>query len=593
MSRKGARKGKDWLRIASAIVLASFIVLTLLLTTPVEAGDEDTPSSELLLRFKPGTSERSKKKVLTSLGLEVRDEVPEIQLLVVRIPRNDLQNVKSALSRNLMIDFVEQNCWVSPSAVPNDEYYLLQWHLEKIGAPEAWDVSLGDPNVIIAVLDSGVDPEHPDLAAKLLPGYNFYDSNYDTGDVYGHGTKVAGVAAALTNNVVGVASMGWRVSILPVRVTDVNGYTSYSLLAKGLVYAADRGAKAATMSFRIFGGHALSSAAKYFMDKGGLVVAAGGNTGSYQSDLDNPYIISVSATTSSDSLATFSTYGQYIDLSAPGVGIYTTIRGGGYGRVSGTSFSTPLTAGLVALVFSANPSLAPDQVEHILESTAVDLGEPSYDIYYGWGRIDTSKALKAAVGAAPPRDTTPPTVVITSPLNGATVSGGITVSVDASDDVAITKVELHKDGGLFAVDFDPPWEFYWDTTSDFDGPHTLAAKAYDTSNNVGESNLVTVNVYNAVADRTPPAVSVNYPSDGVKVSGFVDISVSASDKSGVSKVEFYIDDKLRGTVYSPPYTYRWNTKFVKDGWHAIRVRAYDGVGNSAEASVRVIVSNRK
>lgn len=250
------------------------------------------------------------------------------------------------------------------------------------------------------MLDSGVDLEHPDLAGKVLPGYNFYDNNCDVRDVSGHGTAVAGVAAAATNNSVGVAAIGWHCSILPVRVTDPNGYTSYSLLAKGLTYAADRGAKVAVVSFGIFGGQDLSSAAKYFMDKGGLVVASGGNTGSYCDDPDNPYIVSVSGTTSDD--RSWGTYGPYIDLSAPCSAIYTTINGGGYGNVGGTSFSAPLTAGLIGLIFSANPSLAPNQVEQILKSTAVDLGDPGYDVYYGWGRINASKALKATVGSTPP-----------------------------------------------------------------------------------------------------------------------------------------------------------------------------------------------
>lgn len=337
---------------------------------------------------------------LSSLGLEIVDEIPQIEVLVVSVPQEALPRVKSALSRNPMIDFVKENLKLSPSAIPNDKYYGFQWHLKKVEAPDAWDISSGDPTVVIAVLDSGVDLEHPDLACKVLPGYNFYDNNCDVRDVSGHGTAVAGVAAAATNNSLGVAAIGWHCSILPVRVTDPNGYTSYSLLAKGLTYAADRGAKVAVVSFGIFGGQDLSSAAKYFMDKGGLVVASGGNTGSYCDDPNNPYIVSVSGTTSDD--RSWGTYGPYIDLSAPCSAIYTTINGGGYGNVGGTSFSAPLTAGLIGLIFSANPSLAPNQVEQILKSTAVDLGDPGYDVYYGWGRINASKALKATVGSTHP-----------------------------------------------------------------------------------------------------------------------------------------------------------------------------------------------
>jgi thermitase len=578
--------------------LREIAVLVLAITTTLAVLDislvfGDPDKGELLLRFKPGASERSKGELLTSLGLEIVDQIPQIQTLVIRVPENTISQVTSALSHNPMIDFVEENRQVPPSAIPNDPYYSAQWHLTRIEAPNAWDISLGDNRVTIAILDSGVDPNHPDLAARLLTGYNFYDSNYNTSDIYGHGTKVAGVAAAITNNTVGVSAIAWQSSILPVRVTDTQGYTFYSLLAKGLIYAADNGAKSATISFLIYGGHALSSAAKYFMDRGGLVVGAGGNTGSYYNDSDNPYIISVSATTSTDSVATFSTYGPYIDLAAPGASIYTTLRGGGYSTVSGTSFSAPLTAGLTTLMFSANPSLTPTQVEQILKSTAVDLGDLGYDIHYGWGRIDASKALRAVVGITPIEDSDPPKVAITSPLDGATVSGGITVEVDASDNVGISRVELYKDGCLFATDVDSPYGFYWDTNNDPDGVHDLQAKAYDISNNVGESNGVSVSVANKGRDSNPPIVNIIYPQNESKVSGKVKIMVSASDDLGINKIEFYINNKLVATDSEYPYEYQWNSKTVKDGEYWITASASDTSGNSAETKIRIYVSNRK
>lgn len=577
------------IKTITVLILAFTITLVIPSISPIFGTSE---KSELLLRFKPGVSERSKGKLLTSFGLEVVDEIPQIQTLIIRVPENAISQVKTALSRNPMIDFVEENRQVPPAVIPNDTYYGAQWHLTKIEAPNAWDTSLGDNNIIIAILDSGVDPNHPDLAARLLSGYNFYDNNHNTSDVYGHGTKVAGVAAAITNNTLGVSAIAWQCSILPVRVTNTDGYTSYSLLAKGLIYAADNGAKSATISFRIYGGHALSGAAKYFMDKGGLVVGAGGNTGSYYNDPDNPYIISVSATTSTDSLATFSTYGPYIDLAAPGRSIYTTIKGGGYGSASGTSFSTPLTAGLIALMFSANPALTPTQAEQILKSTAVDLGEPGYDIYYGWGRINASKALREATGISPPPDTTPPNVIITYPKDGATVSGNIIITADASDDVAVSKVELYRDGTLYATDFDAPYEFYWDTKSESDGVHTLLAKAYDKSNNIAKSNIVSVIVANP-KDTNPPALSIISPQNGSTISGMIEILVSAWDESGISKIEFYINGNLKATDFEYPHVYRWNTRSVKDGWYWITVKAYDNTANLSETKIRVYISNRK
>ena len=583
------REKKKPLRACSLIL--NFAILAWLFITPmlgltISLGNL---SDELLIKFKPGVSEQYKLELFNSLGLEIKDEIPQTQVFIASAS----QNIKSKLLSNPLIDFVEEDFRIPPSIIPNDQYYSSEWHLEKISAPEAWDISKGDSNIIIAVLDSGVDPNHPDLSSKLLQGYNFYDNNYNTTDVYGHGTKVAGVAAALTNNVIGVSSIGWQCSILPLRVTDTNGYAYSSLLAKALIYAADRGAKVAVISFAIFGGSMISDAAKYFMDKGGLVIAAGGNDNTYHSDPDNPYIISVSATTSSDSRASFSSYGPYIDLSAPGSGIYTTIRGGSYGSVSGTSFSAPLTAGLAALIFSANPSLNPIQVEQIMKSTAVDLGDPGYDVYYGYGRIDALRALAQASNLVIYKDTEPPSVTITYPSDGIMVSGSITINVDAYDNDCVSRVELYKDGILYATDNTAPFSFYWDTSNESNGYHTLMAKAYDTSNNIGESNMVKVNVANEInGDGTLPIVKITRPINGSKVSNRIKISASASDESGIDRVEFYVDRNLISVDYSNPYNCYWDTKSVSNGWHTITVRAYDKFGNYADANIMVNVYNR-
>jgi hypothetical protein len=267
--------------------------------------------------------------------------------------------------------------------------------------------------------------------------------------------------------------------------------------------------------------------------------------------------------------------------------------GGGYGSVSGTSFSAPLTAGLVALIFSANPSLTPTEVEQIMKSTALDLGDPGYDVYYGYGRIDASRALIQASGFVTYRDMEPPSVVINYPNYGMVISGSITVSIDAYDNDCVSRVELYKDGVLYAVDNTAPFSFYWDTNDEFNGIHTLTAKACDASNNMGESNTVTVNVSNEISgDGTLPIVKITNPKDRSKVSGSVKICASASDESGISKVEFYVDGTLIGTDYGYPYYYYWNTKSVSNGWHTITVRAYDNFGTYADASITVNVYNR-
>ncbi|NWG09588.1 MAG: Ig-like domain-containing protein, partial [Nitrososphaerales archaeon] len=171
--------------------------------------------------------------------------------------------------------------------------------------------------------------------------------------------------------------------------------------------------------------------------------------------------------------------------------------------------------------------------------------------------------------------------------------GSVTISVDAYDNDCVSRVELYKDGVLYAMDNTTPFSFYWDTISESNGDYTLTAKAYDASNNMGESNTVTVNVSNEISgDGTLPIVKITRPRDGSKVSGSVKIYASASDESGISKVEFYVDGSLIGTDYSYPYNYYWNTKSVSNGWHTITVRAYDNFGTYADVSVTVNVYNR-
>ncbi len=554
-------------------------------------------NSQLLLRFKPGVPEGAKTSLVRLLGLRVVDYVQQIDVYVVSAPDEKLRLLEPILRASPLIDLVEVDHPVAASRVPGDPYYSVQWHLQKIGCPSAWDISTGSSNVIIAVIDSGVDPSHPDLAGKLLPGWNFYDNNDDTSDLYGHGTKVAGVVAAVTNNGVGVAGVAWNCTILPVRVTSSRGYTTPSLLSRGLIYAADRGARVAVVSFHVFGNSVVSSAAKYFVDRGGVVVAAAGNTGKYESYGDDPYVISVSATTNSDAIASFSSYGPYVDLSAPGSGIYTTFKGG-YGAVSGTSFSAPIVAGVAALMLSVNPSLTPAQVEQILESTAVDIGDPGYDVYYGWGRVDAYAALKAALEASSSScsmDAMPPSVEIVYPADGEAVSGSITVRVEASDDRGISKVELYKNGELFAVDPDPPYEFHWNTTDDADGAYALTARAYDMAGNAGASNNITVTVSNSprdadeAFDSAPPTVKIIKPLNEQVVAKSAQIVVSASDDSGIDRMELCVGGSVIAVLCAEPYACAWDAGPVKDGRHMVTAKAYDIHGKCSEDSMSVCV----
>ena len=300
-------------------------------------------------------------------------------------------------------------------------------------------------------------------------------------------------------------------------------------------------------------------------------------------------MITVSATDSNDVLAGWSSYGSMVSISAPGVGIWTTSSDGTYRSASGTSFASPIVAGVVALVMSANPALSSSQVESLLFSTATDLGAAGKDIYYGYGRVDANAAVLAAKSATN-SDLQAPSVSIGAPTAGSTVSGLALVDVGASDNVGVTKVELRVNGSVVASDVVAPFQFSWDTTQSGNGSATLTAVAYDAAGNSKTSTAAPVNVANnVVADTTPPVVSISNPTNGAKIGGNVSVTVAASDNSGSAGISqtLYIDGVLKSTGTGATLAYRWNTRKEAAGTHTIQVVAQDAAGNRATNSVAV------
>jgi subtilisin family serine protease len=172
--------------------------------------------------------------------------------------------------------------------IPDDPWNLDEWALLEIAAPSPWAITSGSSAITIAIIDTGVDASHEDLALKLIPGRNIYDNNSDTSDVFGHGAKVAGASAASSNNAMGVASVAWGCRVMAVRVSAADGTASYSNIASGLAWAADHGAHVANISYIVSGSSTVTSAARYFQSKGGVVTVSAGNNGAFDSLADNP-----------------------------------------------------------------------------------------------------------------------------------------------------------------------------------------------------------------------------------------------------------------------------------------------------------------
>jgi thermitase len=494
------------------------------------------------------------------------------------------------LARHPLLKTAELDRAIPVAAVANDPQAASAWHLGKIGAGAAWDTTQG-AGVTIAIIDSGVDESHPDLAAQLVPGWNFYDNNATTTDVHGHGTAVAGAAAATTNNAVGVASVAGQARIMPLRVADSTGYAYYSKIASAITYAADRGVRVANASFiGAAGSSSIQSAAAYMKSKGGLVFVCAGNNGIDEGFAPSTSLIAVSATDSADVKTSWSSYGSFVALSAPGLGILTTNRGGGYGSWWGTSFASPISSAVAALVMSAKPSLSSSDVERVLFSTAVDLGAAGRDGQYGHGRVNAAAAVAAALGTGSTADSLAPSLAVPAPLDGSVVTGQIPVDVSATDNVGVAKVELRVNGSLVGTDTTAPYGFSWDTTKLANGNATLAVTAYDAAGNAA-SQSVGVTVSNVVAvDTTPPVVTVLSPGNGSSIVGTsVTVSASASDNAGAAGITqtLYIDGKVVASATGGSLSYKWNTRKLSAGTHTVQVVARDATGNTGGASIQV------
>jgi subtilisin family serine protease len=302
------------------------------------------------------------------------------------------------------IRYAEPNYRRASTLLPNDPLFDRQATLSNIRAPEAWEISTGTA-IPIAILDTGVSPTHLDLKNKLLPGYDFLNRDSDPRDDDGHGTYTAGVAAAESNNALGVSGICWGCPIMPIKVLNRRGQGDDATIAEGIRWATDNGARIINMSL---GGpedtSVLRDAVAYATERGVLVVAASGN-GQADGNLPSypaayPNVLAVSATRNDDTIAGFATTGGFVDIAAPGAGVFSTTwsvtTSDSYGLGSGTSAACPQVAAAAGLVLSVRSDLRPDQLSDILGLGADDQGVPGRDPEYGYGRLNIRRSLEIA-----------------------------------------------------------------------------------------------------------------------------------------------------------------------------------------------------
>lgn len=392
------------------------------------------PTGKLIVKLRPGQTLRMKQ----GFGAKATNEIPALNMYSVELPAGkSAADLKKELGAS--VEYIEQDVTITladgldtlvgsndaktteAKSPFNDPQASEQWAIGVTQQAEAIAaVKGGTKETVIAIVDTGVDLTHPDLKDKLVKGYNATGVSGLFGlgsakDDNGHGTHCAGIAAAITNNGVGVAGMAPNVKIMPVRVLAGPGSGSLMSVAKGIVWAADHGADVISLSLGGAGTmQSLGDAVEHALKKNSVVIAAMGNSGHQGNPISYPAaypgVISVGATDAQDNIAVFSSFNKYCSVSSPGVKIFNTTptydvwltknsKGAitkNYGYMSGTSMATPLVAGLAGLIRSKHPNLSPAKVKEILEKSADKVPAMAGETWtekFGHGRINALKAV--------------------------------------------------------------------------------------------------------------------------------------------------------------------------------------------------------
>lgn len=404
-------------RLISRIPLAiSVILLAALASSQLMAAYKP---GEVLVRYKAG---KRPTEAAAAVGGTAIAQIDQIRTQLVKLPGGlSVEDAVKRLRADPNVEYAGPNHIVYICLEPNDEWFLffdilyMQWGLYSdsypdagIDAPDAWDITTGGSDVTIAIVDTGVYRNHEDLWSKIVPGRNVISgANPDSvDDDHGHGTFIAGIAAAQTNNTIGVAGVSWGAMIMPIKALDYNGYGTEADAAAGIIWAADHGAKIINMSF---GGYddmpVEEDAVAYAWNAGCVLVGASGNDGASQDFFPAAYdqVIATGASneygercTDADWGEGGSNYGSYLDVMAPGNEIMSTYwdtSGGSYNFASGTSAAAPFVSGTAALLMSHQPTWTNLEIVNQIKLTCKDMETTGWDEFTGWGLISAYRAL--------------------------------------------------------------------------------------------------------------------------------------------------------------------------------------------------------
>ncbi len=382
--------------------------------------DSKGESSKLInIRLKKSLTQKEIDKIAFKYDAKVKRYIKAINLLTIET-NGTQKNKVGIFTTDPAIKTLEPALKVTldpvtlvdPITPPNDLSKTLndpmlgeQYSMKTMNIEEAWKINSGNPKIKIAILDTGIDLNHPDLKDKIVAGRNIADPTKPPLDDNGHGTHCAGIAAATSNNNEGGIGVGGKCSIMPVKILNFGSGTD-DIISEGIVWAADNGANVMSMSIGIYrSSKPIEDALKYALDKGvSISASAGNNNQEYLIHLPSTYpgVIEVASTDDKDAKSSFSNFGKKITVAAPGTAILSTLptydvgkKSLNYGKLSGTSMAAPHVAGLIGLILSQKPNLKPSEVTKVLETTSTDLGDKGWDKFYGAGRVDALAALKS------------------------------------------------------------------------------------------------------------------------------------------------------------------------------------------------------
>ena len=369
-----------------------------------------TATNSWLVTFRDGVNDFAALSAVDSTGATDVGDLADINTQVMTLPAGREQQALAALARDPRVASIEQDGTDQAAVVPTDPKWQNAWGPKLVRAPAAWNMSTGKASTIIAIVDTGVDRTQPDLRGRVLKGWDFVNNDANPRDDNGHGTAVAGVAAAAANDGVGIAGMCWHCDILPVKVLNAAGSGARSNIAAGIIWATKHGADVINMSLAgPSPSNVIAAAVAYARNHGVVVVAAAGNEGSSRRfyPAADPGVISVGATNSADHMYSWSNRGSWVKLSAPGCAM-TGKPGPAWTWWCGTSFATPVVAGIAALIKSLEPGMSRAAIERTLLSSTVKVRGVTN------GRIDAARALRTALNLAAASASPSPTPKATS-----------------------------------------------------------------------------------------------------------------------------------------------------------------------------------